>query len=109
ARRMIAYSKLLSAAACRTLAWRSRFCAGFSLSACRAEATISSTSKSTGTRPMLAATASCSRVSRRRSAMRAFAFYIDVDGEPEHGHVYHQRCHAEAHEREGDTGERNHG
>src|SRR6266550_1610645 len=108
-RRIIAYSKVLSAATCRTLTWRSLFCAGFSLSACRAEATISSTPKSTGTRPMLAAMASCSSVSRRRSAMRVFAFYINVDGESEHGHVYHERCHAEAHEREGDTGERNHG
>src|SRR6202795_3183754 len=108
-RRMIAYSKVLSAATCRTLTWRSLFCAGLALSACRAEATISSTPKSTGTRPMLAATASCSRVSRRRSAMRAFTFYIEVDGEPEHRHVHHERCHAKAHEREGDAGERNHG
>src|ERR1700674_1445710 len=108
-RRMIAYSKVLSAAMCRTLTWRSPFCAGLALSACRAEATISSTPKSTGTRPMLAATASCSSVSRRRSAMRAFAFYIEVDGEPEHRHVHHERCHAEADERQGNAGQRNHG
>src|ERR1700681_2496129 len=108
-RRMIAYSHELSAATCRTLTWRSLFCAGLALSACRAEATSSSTPKSTGTSPMLAATASCSSVSRRRSAMRAFSFYIDVDGEPEHRHVHYERCHAEAHERKGDAGERNHG
>src|SRR6266571_5337158 len=107
-RRTIAYSKVFSAATCRTLTWRSLFCAGFAVSACRAEATISSTARSTGTRPALAATASCSSVSRR-SAMRAFTLYIEVDGEPEYRHVHHERCHAKAHEREGDAGERNHG
>src|SRR5258706_11402585 len=106
---MIAYSKVFRAATCRTLTWRSLFCSAFAFSVCRAEATISNTASSTGTRVVLAAIASCSSVSRRRSAIGAFVVCIEVDGESEHRHVHDERCDAEAHERERDAGERNHG
>src|SRR5437899_4729789 len=106
---MIAYSKVFSAATCRTLTWRSLFCSAFALSACRAEATISNTARSTGTSVVLAAIASCSSVSRRRSAIRVFAFCTEIDGKSEHRHVYDERCDAEAHERKRDAGQRNHG
>src|SRR5262249_46484138 len=106
-RRTIAYSKVFSAATCRTLTWRSLFCAGLTVSSCLAESTVSNTASSVGTTATLDAIASCSSVSRRALAIDS-PFGVDVDRERKHGHVHHQRGHAEAHERKGDAGERNH-
>src|SRR4051812_22667174 len=78
------------------------------MSAWRADATISSTTSSTGRTAVLAMIARSSNDVRRRMSVNGIpARGIYVERESEHRHVEHERRHAKAHERERDAGQRN--